>query len=65
MAISELMDYRELHQMAFPDESVRQLGLLVPDKPSPGLGQLLKSLGIHVVFKDGRSFRDTFGGQFV
>jgi hypothetical protein len=65
MAIDELMDYRALHQMAFPNETVQQLGLLVPDKPSPGLGKLLKSLGIHVVFKDGHSFRDTFGGRFV
>jgi hypothetical protein len=65
MAIGELMDYRALHQMAFPSEPVRQLGILVPERPSTGLGQLLKSLGIHVVFKEGRSFKDTFGGRFV
>lgn len=65
MAIGQLMDYRALHQMAFPNEPVHQLAVLVPHEPSAGLGKLLKSLGIHVIFKNGRAFRDTFGGRFV
>jgi hypothetical protein len=65
MAIGQLMDCRALHQMAFPKDTVRQLGLLVPNEPSIGLRKLLASLEIQIIFKDGRSFRDTFGGRFV
>jgi hypothetical protein len=65
MAIGELMDDRALHQMAFPNEPVQQIAFLVPQEPSAGLGELLKSLGIHVIFKNGRAFRDTFRSQFV
>jgi hypothetical protein len=60
LAIGELADYRR-----YLDEDVR-CAVLLPDRPSEDLLDLLSTQGIAVVWREGKSsFSDNAGGDFV
>jgi hypothetical protein len=63
MAIGQLFDYERLTQQAGKGKS--RLAVLLPERPVPGIEQLLTSLKIGVIWKNGRAFSDNCGGALV
>lgn len=63
MAIGQLFDYKRLTQQAGKGKS--RLAVLLPERPALEIEQLLKSLKIGVIWKNGRAFSDNCGGALV
>jgi len=59
MAVGQLFDYRR-----FVDPSPA-CAVLLPDRPRPDVEELLTSVGIFAVWKDGALFVDNAGGRFM
>jgi hypothetical protein len=63
MAIGQLFDYERLTQQAGKGKS--RLAVLLPERPPFGIEQLLTSLKIGVIWKNGQKFADNPHGKFV
>jgi len=59
MALGQLFDYRR-----FVDPSPA-CAVLLPDRPRPDVEELLTSVGIFAVWKDGAAFVDNADGRFT
>jgi hypothetical protein len=60
MAIGQLLDYER-----FVEPAPRAKAVLVPDRPTPDLVELLDSLTVAVIWTAGGRFRDNRGGKLV
>lgn len=63
MAIGQLFDYKRLTQQA--GKVVRRVAVLLPERPATDMLELLTSLNIGVVWRNGRTFSDNCGGALV
>ena len=59
MAIGQLFDYRRFIT------PLLACAVLLPVPPRPDVLELLTSVGVSAIWKDGRSFVDNAGGAFV
>ncbi len=63
MAIGQLFDYKRLTQQA--GKVVRRVAVLLPERPATDMLELLTSLNIGVIWRNGRAFSDNCGGALV
>jgi len=59
MALGQLFDYRRFV------EPLPACAVLLPDRPRPDVEELLRSVGVFAVWKDGSVFADNAGGRFT
>ncbi|MBS1804484.1 MAG: hypothetical protein JST28_14055 [Acidobacteria bacterium] len=62
MAVGQLLDYafagrKELHKP--------NMAILLPKRPDETPLGWLKEIGVHLIWKEGRTFRDNCDGQFT
>lgn len=62
MAAGQLLDYAYVGRKVFRKPN---MAILLPNRPDHGNLGWLKEIGIHLIWREGRAFRDNHNGQFI
>jgi hypothetical protein len=62
MAAGQLLDYAYVGRKEFRKPN---MAILLPNRPDQGNLGWLKEIGIHLIWREGRAFRDNCNGQFT
>jgi hypothetical protein len=62
MAAGQLLDYAFVGRKEL---GIPNMAILLPNRPDEGGLGWLKEIGVHLIWREGRTFRDNCKGQFT